>query len=117
MEEEIKLAKRRKLNMKLYPTYRMLAADALFFGAIKVLFLTQVKGFSNANVVLMESIYAFFKMILQIPLSVFVSKLGIRKSVIIGNIFWIFELVLILFARKLFYDSTCNVIICNRMVV
>lgn len=102
MEEEIKLAKRRKLNMKLYPTYRMLAADALFFGAIKVLFLTQVKGFSTANVVLMESIYALFKMILQIPLSVIISKLGIRKSVIIGNIFWILELVLILFARNYF---------------
>ena len=117
MKEEIKLAKRRKFNMKLYPTYRMLAADTLFFGAIKVLFLTQVKGFSNANVVLMESIYAFFKMILQIPMAVIVSKLGIRKSVVIGNIFWIFELVLILFARKLFYDNTCNVVIRNRMVI
>lgn len=102
MEEEKKLAKRRKLNMKLYPTYRMIAADALFFGAIKVLFLTQVKGFSNANVVFMESIYAFFKMILQIPMAVLVSKLGIRKSVIIGNIFWTLELVLILFARNYF---------------
>ncbi len=102
MEEEKKLAKRRKLNMKLYPTYRMLAADALFFGAIKVLFLTQVKGFSNANVVFMESIYAFFKMILQIPMAVLVSKLGIRKSVIIGNIFWTLELVLILFAQNYF---------------
>lgn len=102
MEEEIKLAKRRKLNMKLYPTYRMIAADALFFGAIKVLFLTQVKGFSNANVVFMESIYAFFKMILQIPMAVLVSKLGIRKSVIIGNIFWTLELVLILFAQNYF---------------
>ena len=60
MEEEKKLAKRRKLNMKLYPIYRMLAADVLFFNAIKVLFLTQVKGISNAEVVLMETIYAFF---------------------------------------------------------
>ena len=111
MEEEIKLAKRRKLNMKLYPTYRMLAADALFFGAVKVLFLTQVKGFSNANVVFLESIYAFFKMIIQIPMSVIVSKIGIRKSVIIGNIFWILELVLILFARQLFYANTCTTFI------
>lgn len=115
MEEEIKLAKRRKLNMKLYPTYRMIAADALFFEAIKVLFLTQVKGFSNANVVLMESIYAFFKMILQIPMAVLVSKLGIRKSVIIGNIFWTLELVLILFARELFYDNISRAFISNRL--
>lgn len=115
MEEEIRIAKRRKLNMKLYPVYRMFAADVLFFNAIKVLFLTQVKGFSNANVVLMESIYAFFKMILQVPMAVVVSKLGIRKSVIIGNIFCTLEIVFILFARKLFYDNTCTTCIRNRM--
>lgn len=101
MEEKI-LARKRKLNMKLYPVYRMLAADVLFFNAIKVLFLTQVKGFSNANVVFMESIYAFFKMFLQIPMAVLVSKLGIRKSVIIGNIFWTLEIVLILFSKNYF---------------
>lgn len=115
MEEEKKLAKRRKINMKLYPTYRMLATDALFFGAVKILFLTQVKGFSNANVVFLGSIYALFKMILQIPISVLVSKLGIRKSVIIGNIFWMLELVLILFARKLFYANISTTFISNRM--
>lgn len=115
MEEEIKVAKRRKLNMKLYPVYRMFAADVLFFGAVKVLFLTQVKGFSNANVVLMESIYALFKMTLQIPMSVVVSKLGTRKSVIIGTIFCTLELVFILFARKLFYDNTFTAFIRNRL--
>ena len=99
MEEEQNLAKRRKLNMKLYPVYRTLAADVLFFNAVKVLFLTQVKGFSNANVVFMESIYAFFKMIVQIPMTVIVSKLGTRKSIILGNIFWTLEVVLIMFSK------------------
>lgn len=102
MEEEKKLAKRRKLNMKLYPIYRMVAADALFFNAIKVLFLTQVKGISNANVVFMETIYAFFKLILQVPMTVVVSKLGIRRSIIIGNIFWILEVVLIMISKNYF---------------
>lgn len=102
MEEERKLAKRRKLNMKLYPVYRTLATDVLFFNAIKVLFLTQVKGFSNANVVFMESIYAFFKMTLQIPMTVIVSKLGTRKSVILGNIFWILEVVLMMLSKNYF---------------
>ena len=102
MEEEKKISKRRKLNMKLYPTYKMLATDVLFFNAIKVLFLTGVKGFSNANVVFMESIYAFFKLILQIPMTVVVSKLGIRKSVILGDIFWTLEVVLILLSKNYF---------------
>lgn len=100
MEEEKKLALKKKLNMKLYPIYKMLAADVLFFNAIKVLFLTQVKGISNANVVLMESIYAFFKLILQVPMTVVVSKLGIRKSIILGNIFWILEVVLIMLSNN-----------------
>lgn len=102
MEEEKKISKRRKLNMKLYPVYRTLATDVLFFNAIKVLFLTQVKGFSNANVVFMESIYAFLKMTLQIPMTVIVSKLGTRKSVILGNIFWILEVVLIMISKNYF---------------
>lgn len=102
MEEAKKIAERKKLNMKLYPIYRMLAADVLFFNAIKVLFLTQVKGISNANVVLMETIYAFFKMVLQVPMTVVVSKLGTRKSVILGNIFWTLEVVLIMISNNYF---------------
>lgn len=102
MEEEKKLALKKKLNMKLYPIYKMVAADVLFFNAIKVLFLTQVKGISNANVVFMETIYAFFKLILQVPMTVVVSKLGIRKSIIIGNIFWILEVVLIMISKNYF---------------
>lgn len=100
MEEEKKFALRRKLNMKLYPLYRMMAADILFFNAIKVLFLTQVKGFSNAEVVFMETIYAFCKMTFQIPISVIISKLGIRKSIIIGNVFWILEVFLIMISQN-----------------
>ncbi len=96
MEEEKKLALKKKLNMKLYPIYKMLAADVLFFNAIKVLFLTQVKGLSNANVVFMESVYAFFKLIFQVPMTVVVSKLGIRKSIIVGNILWMAEFILIM---------------------
>lgn len=102
MEEEKLQAIKRKLNMKLYPIYRMLAADALFWVGIKVLFLTQVKGFSNASVVFMETLYSLFKMLLQVPMSVIVSKLGTRRSVIIGNILWVSEMVLIVLSQNYF---------------
>lgn len=102
VEEEKKLALKKKLNMRLYPIYKMVGADVLFFNAVKVLFLTQVKGISNANVVFMETIYAFFKLVLQVPMTVVVSKLGIRKSIIIGNIFWILEFVLIMLSNNYF---------------
>lgn len=100
MDEQKKIAQKKKLNMKLYPIYRILATDVLFFGAVKVLFLTQVKGISNANVVLLETIYAFFKMVMQIPMTVVVSKLGIRRSVILGNLFWMLEVFLIMISNN-----------------
>ncbi len=99
MEEEKKLAQKKKQNMRLYPFYKMIAADVLFFNAIKVLFYTQIKGISNANVVFIETMYAFFKLVLQVPMAVVVSKLGIRKSIIIGNIFWLAEVVLIMISN------------------
>lgn len=100
MEEEIKLAKRRKLNMKLYPVYKMISTDVLFYNAVKVLFLTQVKLISNANVVLLESLYAFFKMVFTIPMTTIASKLGKRKGIVLGNILVTLEFVTILFSRN-----------------
>lgn len=100
MEEEKKLAKRRKLNMRLYPIYKMIGTDVLFFNAIKVLFLTQIKLISNANVVFLESLYAFFKMIFTIPMTTIVAKLGKRKSIVLGNILVTLEFVIILFSRN-----------------
>lgn len=96
MEQEKRMAQKRKLNMKLYPIYKMISTDVLFFLAVKVLFLTQIKHISNANVVLLETFYAFFKMVLQIPMTVIVAKLGNRKSVVIGNILCIFELIIMM---------------------
>lgn len=100
MEQEKKIALKRKLNMKLYPIYRMLAMNVLFYDAVRVLFLTQIKGISNANVVLLETIYAFLKMIVQIPMTPLVSKLGKRKSVILGNILLATELIILIISTN-----------------
>jgi MFS family permease len=100
MDEERKLAQKKKLNMKLYPIYKIVASDVLFFNVVKVLFLTQVKGISNANVVFLETLYSFFKMIFTIPMSAIITKLGKRRSIIIGNIFWTLEFIVILFSKN-----------------
>lgn len=41
--EEKKLAKIRKSNMKLYPIYKMIGLDWIFYYGIRVLFLTRSK--------------------------------------------------------------------------
>ena len=76
----------RKTNMKIYPTYKKLAWDYLFYYTIDFLFLTQVKNLSSADVVLASSVKALFGILLQIPANIIVEFLGRKNSVILGNI-------------------------------
>ena len=52
--KEKQLAKMRKNNMKLYPMYRIVGADWIFYYGIEILFLTQVKNLSPANLSLIH---------------------------------------------------------------
>lgn len=73
-------------NLKLYPKYRRLSMDFLFFYTINILFLTQIKKIDMSAVVLVDTFYALFVVMWQIPASSFVSKIGIKKGMILGNI-------------------------------
>ena len=85
--QEIKEAKIRKTNMKLYPIYKMIGYDLMFLYAIQILFLMQVKGCSTSDAVLLGSFFALFSVVFTIPLNVVVTKLGKKNSMILGNIF------------------------------
>ena len=81
-EEEIR---KRKHNMKLYPIYEMLAYDLLFYYAIRIIFLTEVKGLTASQIVLGSTIYAIIAIITQIPITLLVYRLGKKKMMIIGD--------------------------------
>ena len=85
--QEIKQAKIRKTNMKLYPIYKMIGYDLMFLYAIQILFLMQVKGCATSDAVLLGSFYALFSVVFTIPLNVVVTKIGKKNSMILGNIF------------------------------
>ena len=72
-------------NLRLYPRYRRLARDFLFFYTINVLFLTQVKKIDMSAIVLVDTFYALFVVILQIPISMIIDKIGRKKGIILGN--------------------------------
>lgn len=76
----------RKRNMKLFPTYKKIANDYLFYYTIDFLFLTQIKNISPADVVLSTSIKSLFGIFLQIPSNIIVEFLGRKNSIILGNI-------------------------------
>lgn len=100
----------RKRNMKIFPTYKKLAWDYLFFYTINFLFLTQVKGINPADVVLIEAFYALFGIIMQIPAVFIVEFLGRKNSIIFGNIVNCLYMVVVMFSKNLF-----NLIIAEMM--
>ncbi len=90
------LMKKRKSNMKLFPIYQMIGLDFIFYYAIQVLFLTQVKGISDANIVLASSIYAFSSIIVQVPIALFVDKVGKRNALVIGNVLNVLCMIMVM---------------------
>ena len=47
-------------NIKIYPAYKMLSWDLLFYYSINFIFLTQIKGISASNVLFAEACYPVF---------------------------------------------------------
>lgn len=101
MSEDVDL-QMRKRNMKLFPTYKKIANDYLFYYTIDFLFLTQIKHISPADVVLSASIKSLFGIFLQIPANIVVEFLGRRNSIILGNILNCIYMVMFMICGNLF---------------
>lgn len=76
---------KKKLNRRLYPIYKMISWDLLFYYSIIFLFLTQVKKFSASQVLVGEAFFMASCLILQIPIGLLVDKFGKKNSLIFGN--------------------------------
>lgn len=99
----------RKRNMKLFPTYKKLAWDYLFFYTINFLFLTQVKNINPADVVLIDAFYSLFGIMAQIPAAFIVEFLGRRNSIILANIVNCLYMVIVIFSTNLFNLLTAEI--------
>ncbi len=96
-----RIIKINKDNARLYPIYKMLSMDLLFYYAISFVFLTTVKGFSFAEVLLIESFVPMFKAMLQLPLNLLIERIGKKKSLAIGCFCIIIYLVQLISATSL----------------
>ncbi len=88
-----------KYNRRIYPVYKGIGWDPLFYSAIIFLFLTQVKGIEAAKVLYAESAYSLFGLILQIPSTILIEKLGGRKSLIFGNLLVTIQVAMMIFTN------------------
>lgn len=102
METTEEKQKMRKINMKLFPIHKMLSWDFLFYYTINFLFLTQIKNMNASDVVLTDSFYALFVIILQIPINIIVTFLGKKKSIVLGNISLVIYITIIIFSRNIY---------------
>ena len=100
--EEVQIRQMRKRNMKLFPTYKKLAWDYIFFYTINFLFLTQVKGINPADIVLIDSFYYLFASIAQIPATLVIEFLGRKNSMIFANILNCLYMVVVMLSKNLF---------------
>jgi len=90
-------------NVRLFPIYKAMGWDLLFFYTILFLFLTQSKGISAADVLLADAAYPIFKSILLMPLTILIEKIGKRKSLIFANVINGVSVVLFMISSNLMY--------------
>lgn len=95
------IIKRKKDNARLYPLYKMLSFDLLCYYAISFLFLTITKGFSYAEVLLIESCLPLIKATLQMPTYLFINKIGKKNTLVIGNFLTIIYLLQVMMCNSL----------------
>ena len=103
MIENERIVKARKKNMKLYPLYRMIGSDIVFLYAIRIMFLTQVKHINAHDIVLASSMYALFMIILQVPITILIEKIGYKKSTFISNIFNAIYITVLMFCENVWW--------------
>ena len=95
--DEKNISQIRKNNMKIYPIYKMLGLDWLFYYGIRVLFLTQVKNIPAADIVLAGSFYAFFYIIFQISNMLLIEKIGKKRSIVLGQLLNLISMGIIIY--------------------
>ena len=90
----------KKLNARLYPIYKMVSWDLLFYYSIIYLFLVQAKGFTASQVLLSEAFFTALCLILQIPLGLLVDRFGKKNSLVFANICLCIYILILLFINS-----------------
>ncbi len=95
-------------NEALYKFYRAVGYDYLFYTVISFLFLTQTKGLSVGQIMYISAIYYLTLAIFQIPASYIVEKMGLKKALILGNLFWVVHAIIIILADRFIIFAFCE---------
>lgn len=73
-------------NIRLFPLYKMFSYDILFYYAISAPFFLQTKSLTLSEFALLTTAYSISSIAAQIPAAVIADRLGLKRSMITGNI-------------------------------
>ena len=96
---KIKEIQDKKINARLYPIYKRLSWDLLFYYSIIYLFLTQTKNFSASQILLSEAFFTTSCLVLQIPMGLLVDKFKKKKSLVFANCCMCIFIIILLFVQ------------------
>ena len=68
------LESKKRKNIIIYFFYKMFSFDLLFYYAISFLYLNEFKGIPAAQIILADAFYPIFKVLFQIPSTIFVER-------------------------------------------
>lgn len=83
-------------NVKFFPIYKLFSYDILFFYAIQTLYFMEMKNFTIRQVGMISSFYCLFYLITTVPASIICDRLGLKKSLLIGNILLVIYCILLI---------------------
>ena len=98
--EKIREIQDKKLNARLYPIYKMLSWDLLFYYSIIYLFLTQAKHFSASQVLLGDAFFTASCLVVQIPIGLLVDRFGKKNSLVLANMCMCIFTIILIFAQN-----------------
>lgn len=87
----------RRRNASLYPIYKMISWDLLFFYSIEFLFLIMVKKVTASQILIIESFYLISKMLMQIPSVVVTDFIGKKNSIVLGNVLLVLYMLVFIY--------------------
>lgn len=91
-----------KKNVKLYRIYKMFSYDLIFYYSIYILFYTMTKKLTISEVMYISATYSFFAFIWQFPINYIVEKIGLKKSLIMGHVLVVIDMIGVIISKKIF---------------
>lgn len=96
----LKEKENKKLNARLYPIYKMISWDLLFYYSIIYLFLIQVKHFTASQILYAETVFTASCLLLQIPIGLIINRFGKKNSLVFANICMCIFIILLMTTKS-----------------